>query len=198
MKMLHHLRLLTVKRSLQVVKMLASTTGATGKHLRKDISEVVFTISNIRDILRHGERHPKLQKISIEILTNLALEEEATERIGGTGGVLKELLNIFLNQLMPEHQNHVRRAAGEALAMLALESRTNCHRILKLQALERLVEALEIPLLRVNVARILRNLCTYSGAECFYQLKGVIAAVPTVSFYFQSKKKTILSELQWI
>ncbi|XVF38119.1 hypothetical protein REPUB_Repub20aG0071000 [Reevesia pubescens] len=173
-------QILTVKRSLQVVKMLASTTGDTGKRLRKEISEVVFTISNIRDILRHGEKHPMLQKLSIEILTNLALEAEATERIGGTGGVLMELLNIFLNQEMPEHQNHVRRAAGEALAMLALESRTNCHRILKLQALERLVEALEVPLLRVNAARILRNLCTYSGPECFYQLKGVIAAAPTV------------------
>ena len=103
---------LTVKRSLQVVKMLASTTGATGKHLRKEISEVVFTISNIRDILRHGEKHPMLQKLSIEILTNLALEDEATGRIGGTGGVHKELFNIFLNQLMPEHQNHVRRVAG--------------------------------------------------------------------------------------
>ncbi|XP_022722807.1 uncharacterized protein LOC111279978 [Durio zibethinus] len=173
-------QILTVKRSLQLVKMLASTTGATGKHLRTVISEVVFTISNIRDILRHGEKHPMLQKLSIEILTNLALEEEATERIGGTGGVLKELLNIFLNQGIPEQQNYVRRAAGEALAMLASESRTNCHRILKLQALERLVKALEVPLLRVNAARILRNLCTYSGEECFYQLKGAIAAAPTV------------------
>ncbi|XVF64993.1 hypothetical protein PTKIN_Ptkin09bG0211100 [Pterospermum kingtungense] len=173
-------QILTVKRSLQVVKMLASTTGATGKHLRREISEVVFTISYIRDILRYGEKHPRLQKLSIEILTNLALEEEATERIGGTGGVLKELLNIFLDQGIPEHQNHVRCAAGEALAMLDLESRSNCHRILKLQALERLVESLEVPLLRVNAARILRNLCTYSGTECFYQLKGVIAAAPTV------------------
>ncbi|XVE84821.1 hypothetical protein DITRI_Ditri17bG0043600 [Diplodiscus trichospermus] len=173
-------QILTVKRSLQVVKMLASTTGATGKHLRKEISEVVFTISNIRDMLRHGEKHPMLQKLSIEILTNLALEEEATERIGGTGGVLKDLINIFLNQQTPEQKNHVRRAAGEALAMLALESRTNCHRILKLQALERLVQALEVPLLRVTAARVLRNMCTYSGAECFHQLKGVIAAVPTV------------------
>ncbi|OMO55046.1 Armadillo [Corchorus capsularis] len=173
-------QILTVKRSLQVVKMLASTTGATGKHLRKEISEVVFTISNIRDILRHGQKHPVLQKLSIEILTNLALEEEATERIGGTGGVLKELLNIFLNQETLEDPNHVRRAAGEALAMLALESKTNCHRILRLQALDTLVEALEIPLLRVNAARILRNLCTYSGTECFYQLKGVMAAAPIV------------------
>ncbi|PPS13249.1 hypothetical protein GOBAR_AA07390 [Gossypium barbadense] len=154
-------QILTVKRSLQLVQLLASTTGATGKHLRKEISEVVFTISNIRDILRHGEKHPTLQKLSIEILTNLALEEGARERIGGTGGVLKELFTIFLNQGMPEHQNQVRRSAGEALAMLALET-------------------LEFPMLRVTAARILRNLCTYCGSDCFYILKGVIAAAPTV------------------
>ncbi|KAK8635285.1 hypothetical protein V6N13_023162 [Hibiscus sabdariffa] len=184
-------QILTVKRSLQVVQMLASTTGATGKHLRKEISEVVFTISNIRDILRHGEKHPVLQKLSMEILTNLALEEEATERIGGTGGVLKELFNIFLNQGMPEHQNHVRRAAGEALAMLSLESRANCHRILRLQVLEKLVGALEVPLLRVNAARILRHLCTYSGSDCFYELKGVIAAAPTVLKVIMSEENKL-------
>ncbi|KAK2646870.1 hypothetical protein Ddye_022065 [Dipteronia dyeriana] len=175
-----HCQILTVKRSLQVVKMLACTTGATGEHLRREISEVVFTISNIRDILRYGEKHPTLQKLGIEILTSLALEEDATERIGGTGGILKELFNIFFKEAMPQNQNHVRIAAGEALAMLALDSKSNCHLILKLKVLDRLVDALEVPLLRVNAARILRNLCSYSGANCVHQLRGVIAAAPTV------------------
>ena len=176
-------QILTVKRSLQLVMMLASTTGTTGNNLRREISEIVFTISNIRDILRHGEKHPMLQKLSIEILTSLALEEDAKERIGGTGGVLKELFHIFFSQGIPENQNHARMAAGDALAMLALESRRNCLRILKLKVLERLVGALEVPLLRVNAARILRNLCTYTGVDCFDQLKGVAAAVPTVSAF---------------
>ncbi|KAL4345592.1 hypothetical protein AHAS_Ahas11G0293800 [Arachis hypogaea] len=174
-------QILTVKRSLQLVKMLASTIGTTGKHLRLEISEIVFTISNIRDILRHGEKHPPLQKLSIEILTSLALEEEATERIGGTGGVLKELFNIFFNGSISERHKHVRIIAGEALAMLALESRSNCHRILKLKVFQRLIEALEDPLLRVNAARILGNLCTYSDSECYNQLKGIKAAAPVVS-----------------
>ncbi|XP_027338780.1 uncharacterized protein LOC113852649 isoform X2 [Abrus precatorius] len=172
-------QILTVKRSLQLVKMLASTTGTNGKHLRREISEIVFTISNVRDILRHGEKHPLLQKLSIEILTNLALEEEATERIGGTGGVLKELFNIFFKDYTVSEKD-VTTVAGEALAMLALESKSNCHRILKLKVLERLVESLRVPLLRVNAARILRNLCTYSGSECFKQLRGVTAAAPTI------------------
>ncbi|KAI7742705.1 hypothetical protein M8C21_020712, partial [Ambrosia artemisiifolia] len=184
-------QILVVKRSLQVVKMLVSTTGSTGRLLRAEISEVVFTISYIRDILRFGERHPMLQKLGIEILTSLALEADATERIGGTGGVLKELLNIFFKQGMPVDQNHVRIAAGEALAMLAFESANNCHRILKLEVLKKLVDALDDPLLRINSARILRNLCIYSPTECFQQLRGVITAAPTVLMLIMTEENKL-------
>lgn len=174
-------QILTLKRSLQVVKMLAGTASATGKELRKEISEIVFTISNIRDLLRYGERHPTLQQLGIEILKSLGLEEDATERIGGTGGVLKELCNIFLKESISNNHGHVRTAAGEALAMLALESKNNCHRILKLKVIGKLVEALEVPLLRINAARILRNLCAYSGAGYFEELRELASAGPTVS-----------------
>ncbi|KAK7363680.1 hypothetical protein VNO77_05831 [Canavalia gladiata] len=184
-------QVLIVKRSLQLVKMLASTIGTTGKLLRREISEIVFTISNIRDILRYGENYPLLQKLSIEILTNLALEEDATERIGGTGGVLKELFHIFFKHNVPENQKHVTIVAGEALAMLALESRSNCHRILKMKVLETLVEALKDPVHRVNAARILRNLCSYSGSEWFNQLKGVTAAAPIILQAIMSEENKI-------
>lgn len=176
-------QIVTVKRSLQVLKMLASTSGASGKQLRKEISEIVFTISYIRDILKHGEKQPELQILGIEILTSLAIEEDATERIGGTGGVLKVLFDIFFNDKIPENQSHVRAAAGEALAMLALDSKNMCQRILKLRQNESLIKALEVPLLRVNAARILRNLCAYSGNDCFEQLNGLTAAAPTVSIF---------------
>ncbi|KAL3727415.1 hypothetical protein ACJRO7_032184 [Eucalyptus globulus] len=172
-------QVLTFKRSLQVIKMLASTTGTTGKNLQREISEIVFTIRNIRDILRHGEKRPELQKLGIEILTSLAQDNDATERIGGTGGVLKELLKIFFQGVL-ENQRDVRIVAGEALAMLAFESKSNCHRILKLNVVERLLKVLEIPILDVSAGRILRNMCTYSGPESFNQLKEVTAAAPMV------------------
>jgi len=175
---------LTVKRSLQVIKMLASTTGTTGKNLQREISEIVFTIRNIRDILRHGEKRPELQKLGIEILTSLAQDNDATEHIGGTGGVLKELLKIFFQEGVLENQRDVRIVAGEALAMLAFESKSNCHRILKLNVVERLLKVLEIPILDVSAGRILRNMCTYSGPESFNQLKEVTAAAPIVSALF--------------
>ena len=175
-------QVLTLKRSLQLVKMLASTTGHTGKCLRREISEIVFTVSNVRDVLRHGGRYPKLQKLGIGILTNLALDTEARERIGGTGGVLKELFNIFFKTHGDDgNQGCVRIAAGEAIAMLVLESKGNCLHALRLGVMGRLVEALEVPLIRVNAARVLRNLCLYSGDDCFHDLKFVKAAAPTVS-----------------
>ena len=124
-----------------------------------------------------------LQQLGIEILTSLALEEDATERVGGTGGVLKELFNIFLNKGMLENDKQVITKAGEALAMLALDSKNNCQRILKLGVLESLVQALEVRLVCVNAARILRNLCTYSGSNCFHQLKGITNATPIVSAF---------------
>ncbi|CAE5966321.1 unnamed protein product [Arabidopsis arenosa] len=175
-------RVLTVKRSLQLVKMLVSTSGDTGKCLRREISEIVFTISNLRDVLRHGVRYPKLQKLGIEILSFLALETDARERIGITGGVLKELFTIFLKRKThgDENENRVRIAAGEAIGMLALESRSNCIQILKLGVFGRLVDALEVPLIRVNAARVLRNLCIYSGHECFLDLRFIKTAAPTV------------------
>ncbi|EOA19340.1 hypothetical protein CARUB_v10000220mg [Capsella rubella] len=176
-------RVLTLKRSLQLVKMLASTTGNTGRCLRKEISEIVFTVSNVRDVLRHGARYPKLQKLGIGILTNLALEAEARERIGGTGGVLKELFNIFFKRETHRDEGNegcVRIAAGEAIAMLVLESKSNCLHVLRLGVMGRLVEALEVPSIRVNAARVLRNLCLYSGDDCYHDLKFVKAAAPTV------------------
>ncbi|KAL8161922.1 hypothetical protein V2J09_013411 [Rumex salicifolius] len=173
--------ILTVKRSLQVLRMLASTTGKMGKQLRQEMSECVFTVSNVRNILKYGEKHPNLQHLGIQILTNLALEADATERIGGTGGIIDELLKIFFDEGVEKDECHVRIAAGEALAMLALESKSNCLRILKTtSALDELVEALEVELIRENAARILMNLCTYIGDECFVKLRRVVDAIPTV------------------
>ncbi|CAO2838423.1 unnamed protein product [Amaranthus hypochondriacus] len=172
----------TVKRALQVIKMLANTTGSTGKQLRKEISEIVFTFSNIRDILRYGEKYPELQKLGIEILTSLAIENDATDRIGHTGGIIKELSNIFFEERRPHPHDQVgvRSAAGEALVMLVLESEQNCNYILRLGTMEKLVNALEDPLVRLNSARVLRNLCTYGTQDCFQELRGVAAAVPTI------------------
>ncbi|XP_010445447.1 PREDICTED: uncharacterized protein LOC104728117 [Camelina sativa] len=173
-------KILAVKRSLKLLKKLVSTTGATGKNLRMIISGIVFTVSNIRETLQHGKSQPHLQKLGAEILTFLAFDEGATEKIGGTGGVLKGLLRIFLNNEIPEDKIGVRVSTGESIAMLAQGSKSNCQRILRSNVLQELVEALNNPLIRLNAARILRNLCAYTAPDQFNeQLKQVIKSAGT-------------------
>ncbi|EPS65168.1 hypothetical protein M569_09611, partial [Genlisea aurea] len=174
-------QIVTVKRSLQLLKLLTSTSGEAGKFLRRAISEIVFTVSYIRDILKNGDDRPDLQFLGIEILTNLAIDDEATEMIGRTGGVLKVLFIIFFNDSIPENRNKVRTAAGEALSMLSLHSNTICNLILNLKQNDKLIGALKNPLLNVNAARIIRHLCSYAGNDdSIPRLHSLTAAAPTI------------------
>ncbi|KAJ4957157.1 hypothetical protein NE237_013940 [Protea cynaroides] len=185
-------RSLAVERSLQVLMLLSKTAGTVGQHLRREIVEIVVTISNIREILKYGQKYPLLQYTGIMILINLTSDVKATEGIGSTGGIINELFHIFFQERNPENQNElrdvagedmankVRGAAGKAIAKLALKSEKNCCRILNQNVVEKLVKALKDSVLRINSARILRNLCTYADEDCIVRLKGVSAAAPTV------------------
>ncbi|KQJ86529.1 uncharacterized protein LOC100838111 [Brachypodium distachyon] len=169
-----------VKRSLQVIRMLADTTGGTGKQLRREVAEIVFTVSNIRAVLQHGHGHLELQRLGAEVLTRLAMDADAREKIGGTGSVVSLLLAMFFRPGITDEGDAARVEAGEALAMLALDSTRNCGRILNAGPgiVGRLVEALDDEVVGVGAARILTNLCAYSG-ERFMQeeLRGVVATV---------------------
>ncbi|KAJ1688339.1 hypothetical protein LUZ63_019729 [Rhynchospora breviuscula] len=169
----------TIKRSLKVVKKLVETSGSAGKILREEISNIVITVSNMRNILEYGRREIMLQRLAIEVLTGLAMDENAKERIASTGGVIRLLFSIFLSPGI-EGESSVRTEAGECIAMLALESQMNCSLILKKVDVSKLVDVLGDQYLRLNALRILRNLCAYSGDECRSQLEGVVAAMPSV------------------
>jgi hypothetical protein len=178
-----------VKQALLVMKRLAGTTGATGKLLRRELSDIVFTVSNVREVLqqREGKIQSEVHQLAIEILTSLAIDKEAREQIGGTGGVVRELVAIFLPGKDKVRGNNgqtnaIRIEAGKALAMLALESRDNCGAIIMAcgGGVERLVEALSDPVIIIGAARILRNLCAYVGDECQLPLRGVAASATKV------------------
>jgi hypothetical protein len=85
----------TIRKSLQLLKMLTGTTGYSGKVLRPAIASVVSTIPHVRDILEYKERFGDFQRFAVEILTNLALDESARETIGSTGGVIKTLMALL-------------------------------------------------------------------------------------------------------
>jgi hypothetical protein len=191
-----------VQRSLQVIKMLAETTGSTGKQLRREVAEIVFTVSNIRAVLRHAPAaHVGLRRLGAEVLTRLAMDADARERIGGTGGVVALLLDMFLRPgggSSDEDADAARVEAGEALAMLALESPRNCERILRggggssslattsttttTTTVDSLVDALGDAAIGVEAGRILTNLCAYTGgsSEWFPQLRRATRGAATV------------------
>lgn len=110
------------------------------------------------------------------------MDGEARERIGSTGGMVKELLRLFIQPGITHDQNAMRVEAGEALAMLVLENKENCRRVLKEEKIvEMLVAALEDPVLSINSSRILRNLCAFGAPEGSAQLNGVLAGFTPVS-----------------
>ncbi|KAF8776474.1 hypothetical protein HU200_003179 [Digitaria exilis] len=174
-----------VQRSLQVMKMLAETTGSTGKKLRREVAEIVFTVSNIRAVLRHAPpEHAGLRRLAAEVLTRLAMDADARERIGATGGVVAILLDMFLLRRATNSDEvaAARAEAGEALAMLALESPRNCERILRAggggggasastSTVDLLVDALGDGTIGVGAGRVLTNLCAYAGGEWFTELR---------------------------
>ncbi|CAD6269981.1 unnamed protein product [Miscanthus lutarioriparius] len=190
-----------VQRSLQVIKMLTETTGSTGKQLRREVAEIVFTVSNIRAVLRHAPAaHVGLRRLGAEVLTRLAMDADARERIGGTGGIVPLLLDMFLRPGGGSSDDDeaaadfARVEAGEALAMLALESPRNCKRILRAggtsisattsttTTVDSLVDALGDAAIGVEAGRILTNLCAYTGgsSEWFPQLRRATRGAATV------------------
>ncbi|KAM3231174.1 hypothetical protein ACQJBY_061374 [Aegilops geniculata] len=195
------MRLKAVKKSLRVVKRLAGTTGDTGKLLRRELTDIVFTVSNVREILqRHDNKfQSELHQLAIEILTSLAMDEEAREIIGGTGDVVSVLVTTFLPAAFTtkecQQADAVRVEAGEALAMLALENKKNCGAIILALGggIGRLVDALNDPVVVVGAARIMHNLCSYSGDEWQLPLRGVTVGAAKVLGSITVEKAKILN-----
>ncbi|CAM6021868.1 unnamed protein product [Sphagnum balticum] len=164
----------TIRKSLQLLKMLTGTTGYSGKQLRPAIANVVSTIPHVRDILEYKERFGDFQRFAVEILTNLALDESARETIGSTGGVIKTLMALLAGRKAAEDEEiAVAVKAGEALTRLALKNSKNCERIAKLKftqdnmdSLDILIELLQSEEVVANLAaKILRSIFSYTNKE---------------------------------
>uniref|UniRef100_A0ACD5Z298 Uncharacterized protein n=1 Tax=Avena sativa TaxID=4498 RepID=A0ACD5Z298_AVESA len=191
------MRLKAVKQSLRVVKRLAGTTGNTGKLLRRELTDIVFTVSNISEVLQQHDKkvQSELHQLAIEILTSLAMDEEAREVIGGTGGLVSLLVSMFLTTECRQ-ADAIRMEAGEALAMLALQSKNNCGVIIMAlgeAGVGSLVAALNDPVVIVGAARILHNLCSYAGHECQFALRGVTAGATKVLKTIMVEKEKVLN-----
>eukprot|EP00253_Pinus_taeda_P017534 PITA_17534 len=158
--------------ALQIVKTLVSTTGSTGKDLRKRMLRIVFAISNLRNVLQCTERDD-LRILAIETLTNLAHEQKGRESIGRTGGILRKLCSLFFMERINNNDEKEKlvKTAGEALGLLSLESEPNCKKMMSIKVdrhpnvLASLISMLNDAVKGIHAARILRNLLEYADAN---------------------------------
>uniref|UniRef100_A0A0E0LP62 Uncharacterized protein n=1 Tax=Oryza punctata TaxID=4537 RepID=A0A0E0LP62_ORYPU len=116
--------------SLRVLRRLASTEGKLGVTLRQQILEHPFVLSNLAEIVDDdsGSSH-ELKQLAAEILKNLAMDRKTSEDIGRIRVIISSLMRAFLSHdpSSSTNSNHLlRKTAGQALAMLAMESTDNC------------------------------------------------------------------------
>jgi hypothetical protein len=115
--------------SLKVLRTLASTKGKSGVSLRQEILKHPFLLSNLAEILDDRESSHGLKQLAAEILKNLAMDRNTSEDIGHIRLIIRSLMREFLSRDASSgtNSNHsLQKIAGQALAMLAMESANNC------------------------------------------------------------------------
>ncbi|KAM0904904.1 hypothetical protein ACQ4PT_017689 [Festuca glaucescens] len=118
--------------ALVLVARLTSVEWKSGVMLRKELSENPFLLSKLAEILANNCSEPEQWKPTMDIISKLAMNEETRQEIGGIQVIISKLMHVFLGRDEPSNRYDpsLRTAAGQALAMLAMESAGNCSAIL--------------------------------------------------------------------
>ncbi|XP_025801791.1 uncharacterized protein LOC112881343 [Panicum hallii] len=118
-----------MRSSLKLLKRLSKTGGEIGITLRHKISEHPLLLTNLSDILDDRFSSQGVRKLVIGILRNLALDANTSKEIGRIQAIIGRLMDAFLKPSATSCKNpnrFLQKVAGQALAMLAMESADNC------------------------------------------------------------------------
>ena len=118
-----------MRSSLKLLKRLSKTGGEIGITLRHKISEHPLLLRNLADILDDRFNGQGVRKVVIGILRNLALDANTSKEIGRIQVIIGRLMDAFLRPSATSCKNANRllqKVAGQALALLAMESADNC------------------------------------------------------------------------
>ena len=118
-----------MRSSLKLLKRLSKTGGEIGITLRHKISEHPLLLRNLADILDDRFNGQGVRKVVIGILRNLALDANTSKEIGRIQVIIGRLMDAFLKPSATSCKNANRllqKVAGQALALLAMESADNC------------------------------------------------------------------------
>ncbi|EEC82571.1 hypothetical protein OsI_27122 [Oryza sativa Indica Group] len=157
--------------SLRVLRRLASTEGKLGVTLRQQILEHTFILSNLAEIMDDNGNSHELKQLAAEILKNLAMDRNTSADIGHIRVIISSLMRAFLSQdpSSSTNSNHLLwKNAGQALAMLAMESRDNCLVMLMEQGyvfIRQLTTMMQDDRFKCIAASLLWNMCEHAQSE---------------------------------
>uniref|UniRef100_A0ACD5WN55 Uncharacterized protein n=1 Tax=Avena sativa TaxID=4498 RepID=A0ACD5WN55_AVESA len=156
--------------SLKLLRRLSSTKGKSGVPLRLKILEHPLILRNIAEILDDTESSQELRETTAELLRNLAIDGN-TEEIDHIRVIIRGLMRAFLSQSAPSSTDSdqlLRLIAGQALAVLAIESSNNCLAMLaepEYAFIKELTVMIHSDRYRYIASSLLRNMCLHARAE---------------------------------
>uniref|UniRef100_A0A0D3GUE6 BLE2 protein n=1 Tax=Oryza barthii TaxID=65489 RepID=A0A0D3GUE6_9ORYZ len=157
--------------SLKLLTKLSNTGGEIGITLRQKMSDHPFLLRNLAEILGDIEGSQEHKKLAAEILRNLADDGNTSQEIGSTRVIISRLIQAFLAQHPPSNTNSDRSlqiTAGQALAMLAMESINNCSAMLKepgYSFIRELTAMIQDDRYKYVAASLLQNLCLHAQSK---------------------------------
>ncbi|TVU43573.1 hypothetical protein EJB05_10053, partial [Eragrostis curvula] len=159
-----------MESSLKLLRRLSNTSGEIGITLRHRMSEHPFLLRNLAEILNDSSSSEEVRKLVAGIIRNLAIDTSASLEIGRIEGVNIRLMDAFLSRDAPSSTSFdqfLQKVAGQALAILTMESVDNCAYILT--GPRNVVEELTSPIYRGKhkyvAARLLQNLLLHIQLE---------------------------------
>ncbi|CAM0907102.1 unnamed protein product [Alopecurus aequalis] len=156
--------------SLKLLRRLSSTKGKLGVTLRQKILEHPFILKNLAEILDDTGSSQELRELTAELLRNLAMDGNR-EEISHIRVIISRLMHEFLSRSEPSSTNSdqfLRMIAGQALAVLAIESANNCLAMLAEPGyafIEELTVMIHVDRYRYVASSLLRNMCMHARAE---------------------------------
>lgn len=155
-----------VHASLKLMWRLVTAPGETGAKLRSQIFKNNKAIDTTLKIANCEDCHVWQRRLAIEIVAQLPMETAEAPTTDSREKITKLLVAIFVGTNNPRGSIFMRIAAGEALAMMSNQSKTNATLIFR--ASDTVVDDLKTMLLddnnysgyRISAAEILEHLYT--------------------------------------
>ncbi|TVU43550.1 hypothetical protein EJB05_10029, partial [Eragrostis curvula] len=159
-----------MESSLKLLRRLSNTSGEIGITLRHRMSEHPFLLRNLAEILNDSSSSEEVRKLVAGIIRNLAIDTSASLEIGRIEGVIIRLMDAFLSRDAPSSTSSdqfLQKVAGQALAILTMESVDNCAYILTgpRNVVEELTSLIYRGKHKYVAARLLQNLLVHIQLE---------------------------------